>query len=634
MSVRNWSQKEVTGPRGAWSQNALAHKASPERGAIAQNMRFFKGMAYSREGTSNVLAVTGPMQGMYDWITPTSHYLAYLANSFISWYRFSDAVTGPLLTVPGSSYAPSFADLGPRLYFTAWDVTGTGTIQASVYDTSVLAADKAFRPPLQFSASSAVDGGAGGCTIGTHRIGFVFQSRSGFSGSPSPVNGSAVFVPLSVTLTADQRQINVSITLNTPTDAGLGSAIFPIITRADNLNEYYFVPDNSALLPASAVGWVQNFTINVSDADLAASAELATDQFSLLTQTLAGTGPFNPQVVAAYGLRMCYVVGNQLYVSEVNDPQRISADRNVVQLLNQRKFATVAPLNQSLILYGDKWTGSVTDNGDVPATWSQPSTVSDAIGAPFPNCIVAKTAGNYHWVIAEAGAYVFDGSYPNRPITFLQTDNWQRINWAAAYAIQAADDVVALRLYIAVPLDGATTPTHIFTVDYGAGMTYDTCDISLDNFGFGVFRSLAMVKEIATNRTALWIGNAATGNIVHLDPTTHSDAGGTAIHALWESGYIRDGGDPIRSLAVRVGSADIWARGSGALIFTAYGLDRSVQVGPHNLVLAAAPGVELNDKFDLNPVENYTFRFETNAVGDWFQLSGFRSYTKPSIYNR
>src|SRR5262249_14773571 len=134
---------------------------------------------------------------------------------------------------------------------------------------------------------------------------------------------------------------------------------------------------------------------------------------------------------------------------------------------------------------------------------------------------------------------------------------------------------------------------HIFTIDYTNGLAYNTCQISLDNFGFGNFKSLAMVKELTSNRTALWVGPTAAGNIVHLDPATHGDAGGSAVHAIWKSGYVRDGSDPIRSKCVRVGGADIWVRGSGTLLFTAFGLDGTIQAGPDYLPLSTAPGVEL-----------------------------------------
>jgi hypothetical protein len=36
----------------------------------------------------------------------------------------------------------------------------------------------------------------------------------------------------------------------------------------------------------------------------------------------------------------------------------------------------------------------------------------------------------------------------------------------------------------------------------------------------------------------------------------------------------------------------------------------------------------------MSQVENATFRFETAAPGAWFELSGFRAYFKPDLYNR
>jgi hypothetical protein len=631
LSYRGWNRKEVLEPSGAWSASALIRKGNPSRASIAQNMRFAPGRAFTREGTSNILASAGAVAGMFDWISPTDHLLAYMDGSAIKRFRFSDSNILQLLgSLPGNAYAPSIADLGPRLYFSAYDTSNTGVIQAHVYDGTT-GVDTCFRPPLQFLTSFPLDVGSGNCTQGLHYAGCIFQSRSGFAGKPSPVDGSMVFQPIQISVNAPLRKITLNVQFDTGADAGPGSALYPIVTRADNPNLYYFVPDTFVVPPASTPGWGTAFTINISDEDLAAFAEPATDQFNVLSQVLAGTGPFNVNFVAPYGLRMCYGVKNQLYVSDINDPQVIAADRNLVQTSGQRNIAIAAQLGQMLYLHGDKWTGGVQDNGDFPSTWPQPSTVSDAIGAAYPNCIETKTGGTYHWVVAESGVYLFDGQYSERPVTYLVSDLWKRVNWAAAYAIQTADDVVGLRLFVAVPLDGATSPTHQFTIDYTNGKAFNTCQISLDNYGFGNFRSLAMVKE-TTNRTALWIGPAAAGQVTHLDPATHNDVG-SAIHPVWESGLVRDGADAAQSLVVRVGGAHVWARGSGSLLVTAYGLDRTIDGGTDTLALIAAPGAELLSKFDLKS-ENYTVRFETNAIGDWFELSGFRSYTKPDVYNR
>src|SRR4051794_35918248 len=124
MSYRNWTPKEVTEPSGAWSASGLIRKGRPQRASIAQNMRFAPGVSYSREGASTVLAVGGAVAGMFDWISPTDHLLAYMEAAAIKRYRFSDGNIITLLASVAGAHAPSFADLGPRLYFTAYDTTG------------------------------------------------------------------------------------------------------------------------------------------------------------------------------------------------------------------------------------------------------------------------------------------------------------------------------------------------------------------------------------------------------------------------------------------------------------------------------------------------------------------------------
>jgi hypothetical protein len=221
MSTRNWSPHEVLNPRGAWSSTGLLHKNTASRASIAQNVRVSPGQVYSREGTSTVVSAAGAVFGMYDWITPTDHHVAMKVGTAIDRYRVSDGNVLQLLATVGGGFAPSFADLGPRLYLTAYNTSGVGTIQANVYD-GVTAVDTAFRAPLTVTAMTAVDSGVGNCTQGTHYIGFIFQSRSGFSGKPSPVVAS-VFTPVSVTLNAGLRSIHLAVTLDTP--GGRGSRI-------------------------------------------------------------------------------------------------------------------------------------------------------------------------------------------------------------------------------------------------------------------------------------------------------------------------------------------------------------------------------------------------------------------------
>jgi hypothetical protein len=321
-------------------------------------------------------------------------------------------------------------------------------------------------------------------------------------------------VPISVTLASDNHVIDVDVSVPALPDGGGSAKLFLIMTRADNPSNWYWMPTDSQTgqigeqpVPLNTATTL-HFVANLSDEDMAASLDPANDQFSLLTQDVNGNSPFNPSYVVAYGQRMCYGDGTILYVSDINNPQQLAADRNAVTMPNQRKIAFAFPLpgSMSLFLMGDRWTAYVNDNSDIPATWPQPVGISGSLGAPSPNCVCFRTGGNYAWVVTEGGVYRFGGVYDDLPVTYMVTDQWLRVNWTAAYTVQITDNVAEHRLYIGVPLDGATDPNAMFCIDYTNGIQYDQVDISLDAFNPAPFAALGVVKEQATDVSNLWIG--------------------------------------------------------------------------------------------------------------------------------
>jgi hypothetical protein len=52
------------------------------------------------------------------------------------------------------------------------------------------------------------------------------------------------------------------------------------------------------------------------------------------------------------------------------------------------------------------------------------------------------------------------------------------------------------------------------------------------------------------------------------------------------------------------------------------------------MALSSDPGIMGQAKFDLSKVENYTVRFGTNAVNEWWELSGFTGYSRADLFNR
>jgi hypothetical protein len=609
---------------------------------------------YSREGLTPVGATTaGKVTGTYNWISPTDNFLVYQDGTTVVRMRVSDNTTLNLATGLGGR-SVSIAELGPRLYFTEFNNDGSGASNPQVHD-GVTAIDNCFRGPLVFTSFTVTDPAttAGACTVGVHNFGFLFTSRSGYTGLPSPSNTGnpgGTFVPATFTVTAGANHgtLTVSVTLNTPSDAGPNSNLQLLMTRTDNPNIYYIVPtpfvtySPAMPLPASSNGYTFTAVVSISDEDLANQTP-ALPFFDAVTLAPYSPNTVVPNIsyVVTYGNRMVYGNGTRVFVSDPFNPQFITFDLNVVSNPQQKNVKFAFVLGSELYLTGDKWTGRVRDNGQSPSTWPAPFTVSDALGAPFQGCVGGGKADQTKWIASEFGLYLFDGHYSDKPVTYFWTDQWKRINWPFAYVIDITDDVINQKAYIAVPLDSNTECSHIFVIDYARGKSWDTVDISLDNYSFTTFGSVQAVKE-SNSRTLLWIGPIAGGQFSHIDPTVHTDLTTGVIHATWESGYVRQAGEE-HSNMVRLGAQGIWANGSGTLRVTWFGVDRVLSFLPSlsaagsvpgQIPLSTAPGLYYQVQGNLNPVENFTTRFEVNALGDWFQLSGFDSYTRPSVYSR
>ena len=646
MSLRSWGQPlQIQSPRGMWSLNAQRRKGAPQRATYAQNVRFSPGVVKCRPGTSAVFQTAGvPAGPFYNWITPanpTERNLALFQDGtdIVAYEQATNAIITLLSGV--TCRAPSFADVDVWSFFCGYDATGAGTQQVRTFDG--VNVDKAFGPAPVLTSCTAVDGGAGQCTQGQHNIGFVYQNRDGFQTVPSTkVSGAQI----SVTLNAGMRAINIAVTLPALLDGGGSATLFLIGTPAGDLADWYWIP--TAVSPSTSV--IQqpvpyntvttlNFVMDIGDGDIYASADPANTQFLWMTQDGSGNGPITPSFVVAYGTRMCYGCGSTLYASEQNNPQQITPDQHAINMPNRRAIMAAWPLpgGTDLFLSGDRWTARITDNSDVPATWSEPVGVSLALGAALPNLVCAKTGGGYSFIVTERGVEFFDGQFAQKPITYLCSDQWALVNWAANYAIEIVDDPMNFKVYVAVPINGATEPNALWVIDYQNGLTFDSCDISIDVFPES-FSAIGVVKENTTGQNNLWIGPSAAGSIIHFDSSTTEDSG-VAINSYWKSGLVR--GAELPSKMIRVGAADLWIEGSGTLNTTYAALDGSNAINPPLLSsqgavapLAVGPGFEYMQSFDLAHIENFTVEVGTNAVGAWWELSKVAVYMKPDLTNR
>lgn len=619
MALEGLTKYGITGPRGPWTR--LDNRPVPrDRGSLAKNIRFEVGRAVTRDGFANDFSVAGKITSFYHWITNDSgieiNRIIYMeSGNTVKMRNMVDGSTVTLYTEAGRSAVP--AEAGSRLYIPSNTTAGIGASKARVVNALISGSpsDYAFAGPMT-TLPVITETGAGQCTAGDHLFGYILETRSGFTGKPSPFT-SGVFAPVTATITSGGRALNMAVSTTTPSDAAY---LHPIMTRRDNPNRWYFVPDASVAIPAGAV-WTANMIIDISDEDLADSAEEVSENFDYLTQDSSGNGPFNPFKIVEVGQRMMYLTPQRAYISDPQDYQVLTEIEHGVSLPGQRLIVSGFTIRDNVYLLGPSWTYSVSDNNERPRFWGQPELVSGAIGTTGNNCVCWKTGGDYAWVANYSGLYFFNGQYEDKPSSYMVDIEWRRINWAAAYAIQMADDYVNQRLLVAVPLDGATEPTHLFVFDYARGYKWGEVDFSIDTLPSN-FSSVGLVRDRATGRTEVWAGPAAAGYMLRQQVALREDAG-SAIDCQYETSLIVPRASKWKHM--KLGYVELLVSGSGTLNVVAYGVNHNYSETLETIALAAEPDGDPLIGADLND-ENFSILLRTNAVGAWFDVSEINAY--------
>lgn len=619
MSLDGLTKFGVVGPRGAWTR--LDNRPVPrERGSLSLNMRFELAKAKCRDGFGADFTVLGKVSSFYNWITNDSgieiNRVIYFESGNTAKMRDMIALTTTtLFTQTGQSAVP--AEAGSRLYIPVNTSAGIGASQARIVNALIGGApsDYAFAAPWTVAPVMTAPG-AGNCTPGAHRFGYVLETRSGFTGKPGPWS-AGIFTPVSYTVGSPAKTLNMAVTGTTPSDAAY---LHPIMTRKDNPDRWYFVPDASVAIPAGTA-WTANMTINISDEDLADSAEECDENFDYLTQDSSGGGPFNPFKIVEVGQRLMYLTPQTAYISDPQDYQVLTQIEHAVNLPGQRLMVSGFCLRSNVYILGPSWTYGWSDNNERPRLWGQPELVSGSLGTTGNNCVNSKTGGDYAWVANYIGLFCFDGQYNERPISYMNEPEWRRINWAVPQVIQIVEDSVNQRVHVAAPLDSATEPTHMLTFDFSRGFTWDKVDFSLDNLPSS-FSSIGIVRDRSTGRSEVWAGPAAAGTMFRQTAALRNDVG-SAIDQQYETSFLLPAGAKWKHM--KAAWFEFLVTGVGSLAVTVYGKNRVYSEVLNAITLSTAPDEDPLTAADFND-ENFTVRIRTNAVGSYFDVSEINGY--------
>lgn len=648
----SWARLTISDFAGPWT-SIEATDVPPGRALVAENCQYTQGQVATRLGYGVAFATVEIASALYNWISSLGNYLvSFLPSTGVRAFKVSDASpTRATLASMTTGVACSFAPSGPRMYVAGFDANGdaVGAAKVITYKSSTFSADSCFEPPMTYTPAAISEPGTGLITVGAHRVGYVVQTRSGYSCRPSPDSGvgtpgPSTFVPITFTAAGSK---NARIVLNPTTWPTAAASVSIVMSPVFNPGLYVYVPGATATV-VGGTNDPQTITWSISDEDLVNTGVEATDLLMQMSQTTAGVAPFNPSVVEPYGDRLCYVTtttdpnGNAIgvvYASERNAYQSLSADQHLVMLPGQLNVTTVKAMRGILYLFGPNYTYAVHDTTTKPIEWPLASLIDGRRGAGSVRSVAVSPTGTYMWVASEAGLYLFDGSgYPALPVSFLNSDIWALINWSAGACVQVVDDPAQKRVTVMAPLGSATTPSHMLVWDYTRGLSFDKVSFSKDSLSGYALGSMALVRNDLSGSTnpahvELWLGSSAAAPIMRQKVATEPEPwrdGSAAIAWVYETGML-PADAPFQLLRHHGGFLRV--QGAGTLAITAKHLDASWSQTMSPVTLALLPGAEAQ-RWLYRVGERVSLRFATSAVDSHCTLSNLEYFYSPFARER
>jgi hypothetical protein len=530
----------------------------------------------------------------------------------------------------------------------------------------------AFPGPCMYAPAISISAGLY-TTPGTHRFGYLIEYVTGFTTRVSPDNFTTAiptvdtFAPMFVS--AGTVKITLPFIANwAPVQMTGIVAISIVMTTTTNLNQYYVVPGSRTLNDGVAA---VSIDVDISDADLSSKGVDATPYLYWLTRSannsvLNPVSPFAVRHLVLWGDRIAYLANvpdNQgnlidaLYVSERNNYQAITMDQHILQLPGQKIITTMFRMGTVNYIVGPHEIWGVSDNGDVPVTWSAPGLVDGRHGTLAIHGVEVAPSGDRAWIADTVGLYLFTGGpILDLPISYYQTPDWHRINWDAACTLRIKDDSGARQVCISVALDGATKATHIMIFDYTYGLTPETVRYSL-NFirmdgGTLPQQPIGAIELVRNNLpdqglnigrvelwVALWGDNADTGNgaIPFLRHMSSADASPFrdrtwSIDSRW-SGPPLPGRDMGLSVMQHHHGFHARLRGMGTITPVVWDVDAKNSFICRTCTLSETPDEdELFFADLLNELAYVTL--ETKVIDSYFRLAFLRWYHTPYVMQR
>lgn len=286
--------------------------------------------------------------------------------------------------------------------------------------------------------------------------------------------------------------------------------------------------------------------------------------------------------------------------------------------------------NGRLFIVKDRSIWATYDDGaNDPLNWTIENVVN-GVGTPSFRGVARGT--DWDVIVGQTGAYVFSGGAVAEEANLAAeiSGEWERINWLYGHTLWSMIDPIEKRLFIGVPMDGATSPNKILVMDYkeglgagpasgGGGRKWAVWDIAA--------ASGAQVPWLNQAKLVFLGSNTNDGSLDYLDGDFFTDKSGGPIVAVYETAPI-GAGDGSLMLHERVA---VTATGSGPLLLSAVASTGSVIALPSVNLYVPSRGVASVWMHSID--ERTSFRFESGThPGNYFRLNRAAVWVKPYPY--
>jgi len=525
-----------------------------------------------------------------------------------------------------------------------------GSIQSNAYVANqsdliiaaIMVDPTPFVQPTGFTALTAVSTSQKNLQV-NWKVGIGSQRAQYWEEDSSAVNWATIICGLkTITTTATQTQLGKSRISGLATKTQLGKAL---ITTGGTRPQVGIARITKTGVQQALAG-LSRITASIL-ATIAGKAHITAS---------TGYTKFMPTAVAHIGNRVYYVSqqfdtnGNAFSVVYVSDPglfQNLTTDQNILQLPNQLKITIVAGVQGAVYLIGPHWVYVTQDTGEKPVQWSNPQLVDGRKGALVPNCVEVHATGKWMWIADKTGLYYFDGAFPSLPISHLQSDLWNLVEFPQEYMV-IKDDPLRHRVIVNARMSDTQTVKHLVW-DYTNGDPRDPYSVrfSIQDPGTGAGASIEMVQNDlvgagqAVKDQELWV--SAISPVAHVayfsrekdpdhDTNVYRDSQfgtETAIHTVYETNILPSSG--VGQAAGITGviahqAADLGITGNGDITPYIETYDRTIIKAMPTINLVSTPEGPSFTRCYLKSQSGIRYRFEQSTLDAHFTISSIIMY--------